>query len=137
MPKNFLTSNNLRWLTVCLFLLLMVLLLALNLFGQPNQGASATNSTPTAQSNSVVNCQKVLHLTCAQAEQIIGTANANSTATAAAKANKAATATTKAHTAGTATAKASATAATATAVAKAKPTATVTVTVTVTVSATP
>lgn len=122
MPKNLLTPNNLRWLTVFLFLLLMVLLLALNLFVQP--GVSATNSTPTAQSNSEVNCLQVLHLSC---KNVIGTATAN----AAAAANAAAVATAKANKAATATAKANKTA-----TATAKPTATATATAIATATAT-
>ncbi len=43
MLKNFLTPKNLRWLTVYLFLLLMVLLLALNLFSLPSTTATTAN----------------------------------------------------------------------------------------------
>ncbi len=109
MPNNVLNPKNLRWLTVYLFLGLMVLLLALNLFVPSNSGKAANNltPTPTSQSSSVIICKNVLGVSCKQAEHIIGTANAN-TATAA----KATTTAAKA----TAAAKASATAATATAV---------------------
>lgn len=71
MPNNLINPKNLRWLTVYLFLGLMVLLLALNLFVP---GASANNNT-ASQADSV-NCQQVLHLTCAQ---VVGTATAKAT----------------------------------------------------------
>lgn len=71
MPNNLLDPKNLRWLTVYLFLGLMVLLLALNLFVP---GASANNNT-TPQTD-FVNCQQVLHLTCVQ---VISTATTKAT----------------------------------------------------------
>ncbi|HLJ32423.1 MAG TPA: hypothetical protein VKU38_02180 [Ktedonobacteraceae bacterium] len=126
MPKNLLSPKNLRWLTVYLFLGLMVLLLALNLFVPSNSGASANNTTqtPTTQ-GAVIICQKVLHVSCKQAEHIVGTANAFTATTTAAKATAVAVKATAA------AAKATAAAVKATAAA-AKPTVTVTATVTVT-----
>ena len=82
MPNKFFSPSSLRWLTVCLLLVLAILLFILNLFPQNSQGNTPKTTHPTPVPPIFAHLTATTMGKLASAVAAMATADANATATA-------------------------------------------------------